>query len=115
MNSSWIGGVDGGDAEVDDAAAGGDTVELGEFLLSSGEADLEPFDFAKPAFTFGLGDAGVQVVADVGESGALGWIRSKERASDAGLSELVPYQATFALSTTARRRRSSAWRFRQMM
>ncbi|MYR52627.1 hypothetical protein GTY83_26465 [Streptomyces sp. SID4928] len=28
---------------------------------------------------------------------------------------LVPHQATFALSTTARRRRSSAWRFRQMM
>jgi multisubunit Na+/H+ antiporter MnhF subunit len=29
--------------------------------------------------------------------------------------ELVPHQATFALSTTVRRRRSSAWRFRQMM
>jgi hypothetical protein len=28
---------------------------------------------------------------------------------------LVPRQATFARSTTARRRRSSAWRFRQMM
>uniref|UniRef100_UPI00403FD3D2 DUF7848 domain-containing protein n=1 Tax=Streptomyces sp. TG1A-60 TaxID=3129111 RepID=UPI00403FD3D2 len=28
---------------------------------------------------------------------------------------LVPDQAMFALSTTARRRRSSAWRFRQMM
>ncbi|WTL06340.1 hypothetical protein OG501_34135 [Streptomyces niveus] len=27
---------------------------------------------------------------------------------------LVPDQATFALSTTARRRWSSAWRFRQM-
>jgi hypothetical protein len=26
----------------------------------------------------------------------------------------VLYQATFALSTTARRRRSSAWRFRQI-
>ncbi|MEU6016162.1 hypothetical protein ABZ826_19505 [Streptomyces sp. NPDC047515] len=31
------------------------------------------------------------------------------------LTHLVPDQATFALSTTARRRRSSAWRFRQMM
>ncbi|MFD3676870.1 hypothetical protein [Streptomyces sp. NPDC058613] len=29
--------------------------------------------------------------------------------------QLVPHQATFALSTTARRRWSSAWRFRQMM
>jgi D-inositol-3-phosphate glycosyltransferase len=28
---------------------------------------------------------------------------------------LVPHQATFALSMTARRRRSSAWRFRQMV
>ena len=28
---------------------------------------------------------------------------------------LMPYQATFALATTARRRRSSAWRFRQIM
>ncbi|WP_329455057.1 DUF6924 domain-containing protein [Streptomyces sp. NBC_01497] len=28
---------------------------------------------------------------------------------------LVPHQAMLALSTTARRRRSSAWRFRQMM
>ncbi|MEK8146355.1 hypothetical protein NKH18_49095 [Streptomyces sp. M10(2022)] len=32
-----------------------------------------------------------------------------------GQHQLVPPQATFALSTTARRRRSSAWRFRQMM
>ncbi|MGI5487728.1 hypothetical protein [Microtetraspora malaysiensis] len=31
------------------------------------------------------------------------------------LALLVPDQATFALSTTARRRRSSAWRVRQMM
>lgn len=31
------------------------------------------------------------------------------------LPRLVPHQATFALSTTARRCRSSAWRFRQMM
>jgi integrase len=29
--------------------------------------------------------------------------------------KLVPHQATFALSTTVRRRLSSAWRFRQMM
>jgi len=29
--------------------------------------------------------------------------------------ELVPYQAMFALSTRARRRRSSVWWFRQMM
>ncbi|MFJ9030412.1 hypothetical protein ACIRQP_18165 [Streptomyces sp. NPDC102274] len=35
-------------------------VKLGEFLLSSGEADLDPLDLAEPAFAFGLGDAGDQ-------------------------------------------------------
>ncbi|WP_370740857.1 ATP-binding protein [Streptomyces sp. Ncost-T10-10d] len=39
----------------------------GEFLLSSGEADLEALDLAEPALVFRLGDAGDQVVADVGE------------------------------------------------
>lgn len=39
----------------------------------------------------------------------------KVRYGDKITAKLVPDQATFALSTTARRRRSSAWRFRQMM
>ena len=39
------------------------------------------------------------------------WIWDADLASF--LAELVPHQATFALSPTARRRRSSAWRFRQ--
>jgi hypothetical protein len=41
------------------------------------EAD-PPFDLAEPAFAFGLGDAGDQVVADVGKSCPLGRVRSKE-------------------------------------
>lgn len=57
---------------------GGAAVELGEFLLCAGEADLESFDFTEPAFPLGLGDAGEEVVADVDESCPLGWIWSKE-------------------------------------
>ncbi|MFI9544811.1 hypothetical protein ACIHAR_12920 [Streptomyces sp. NPDC052016] len=57
---------------------GGTAVELGEFLLCSSEADLESFDFAKPPFALGLGDAGDEVVADVEEPCPLGRIRSKE-------------------------------------
>ncbi|MEU2871602.1 hypothetical protein ABZ769_20685 [Streptomyces olivoreticuli] len=51
---------------------------LGKFLLDSGEADLEPLDLAEPAFAFGLGDVGDQVVADVGEPCPLGRIGLKE-------------------------------------
>ena len=32
--------------------------------VGGGEADLESFGFAGPAFAFGLGDAGQEVVAD---------------------------------------------------
>jgi hypothetical protein len=56
----------GGDAEVDvlgSAGCGG--VGLGEFAGGGGEADLESFGFSGPAFAFGFGDAGVEVVADL--------------------------------------------------
>jgi hypothetical protein len=46
-------------------------VELDELVLGAGEADAEPFDLAEPAFTFGLGDAGDEVVPDLLETGAL--------------------------------------------
>jgi len=56
----------GGDAEVGGlGAAGGGGVGLGELLDCAGEADLESFGFSGPAFAFGFGDAGVEVVADV--------------------------------------------------
>jgi hypothetical protein len=53
-------------------------VWLGELVLGPGEADLESFDLAQPAFAFGLGDPGGQVVADLGQAVALGWVRPKE-------------------------------------
>src|ERR1700722_12990213 len=61
------------EAEVDGAVAGA-PVDLGEFVLSAGEADFEAFDLAGPAFAFGFGDAGGQVVADLGDAGALGGV-----------------------------------------
>jgi hypothetical protein len=43
---------------MDGGAAGSEGVELGEFLLRAGQADLESFGFAVPALVFGFGDAG---------------------------------------------------------
>jgi hypothetical protein len=33
--------------------------DLGEFVLSASEADLESLDLAEPAFAFGFGNAGL--------------------------------------------------------
>jgi hypothetical protein len=63
-------------------AAGGAHVGLGEFAVRGGEADLESLGFAGPAFVFGLGDAGEEVVADVFQAGPLRGVDSQERASD---------------------------------
>jgi hypothetical protein len=60
-------------------------VDLGEFVFSPGEADFEAFGFAGPAFAFGFGDAGGQVVADLCEPVALGRVGPVDRAPDAGL------------------------------
>jgi hypothetical protein len=79
MGVSGGGDGDGGDvavggyAEADGlGAAGGGHVGLGEFAGGGGEADLEAFGFAGPAFAFGFGDAGVEVVADFFQAAALG-------------------------------------------
>ena len=61
-------------------------VDLGELVVGGGEADLESFDLAEPAFALGFGDAGVQIVADLDEPGSLGGVRPEERASDAACS-----------------------------
>ena len=42
-------------------AAGDEPVDLGELGVGGGEADLQSFGFAGPAFTFGLGDAVVRL------------------------------------------------------
>lgn len=47
---------------------------MDELLLRSGKADVQSFDFAEPSFAFGLGDAGEEVVADLGEVVPLGGV-----------------------------------------
>ena len=46
-----------------------------EFVLDAGVADLKAFDFAEPAFAFGLDDAGLEIVADLFEPAALRRVR----------------------------------------
>jgi hypothetical protein len=76
----------GGDAEADGfGAAGGGHVGLGEFVVGGGEADLESFGFAGPAFAFGFGDAGQEVVADLFQAVPLGGVDPQEGAPDAGV------------------------------
>ena len=55
-----------GQAEVD-SGWGRAPVDLGEFVVGPGEADLESFDFAEPAFAFGGGD--IVTVALFGSKG----------------------------------------------
>ena len=81
----------GGDAEADGlGASGSGQVGLGDFVVGGVEADFESFGFAGPAFALGLGDAGLEVVADLFEAVALGGVDSQEWAPDAGFSELRP-------------------------
>ena len=55
-------------------------VHLGEFGVRAGEADFEALGLAEPAVVFGLGDAGEQVFADLGEPLPLGRIGSQQAA-----------------------------------
>jgi hypothetical protein len=56
-------------------------IDLSKFVFDTAVADLESFEFAEPAFAFGLDDAGFEVVAGLFESGALCGAWSQERAS----------------------------------
>jgi len=80
----------GGDAEADVlGAAGLGEVGLGKLVVGGGEADLESFGFSGPAFAFGFGDAGEEVVADLFQSVALGGVDAEHGASDGVLTELA--------------------------
>lgn len=76
-------------ADVDHRAAADDLVDLPEFLLGACEVNLESFDLAEPAFTFGFGDAGHQVVADLDNPVAPGRIGAEQGAAQAGLTEMI--------------------------
>jgi hypothetical protein len=55
-------------------SADGRGVELCDFVSCGGEADGQAFDFAGPAFAFGLCDAGSQVVADLDQAWPVGQV-----------------------------------------
>src|SRR5689334_17979995 len=69
-----VGAAEGGHSESDRAGGAGAPVDLGELVFSAGEADLESFGFAEPAFAVGFGDAGGEVVADLGDAVPLGGV-----------------------------------------
>ena len=97
MSSSVFTGACGGEGGGGDVAVGGDAevhvlgaarlgeVGLGELVVGGGEADLESFGFAGPAFAFGFGDAGAEVVADLLQAVPLGRVDAEHGASDAGV------------------------------
>ncbi|WP_326615848.1 hypothetical protein OG863_01295 [Streptomyces decoyicus] len=75
----------GGDAKAHDHMLPVAPIEPAEPLLGAGQADLETFDLAEPAFRLGFGDSGDQVVADLGKPCPLGGVRPEEQASDASV------------------------------
>ena len=95
----------GWDAELDGlaGAGAGHLLDLGEFGAGSGEADLEAFDFAEPSFAAGFFDPGQQVLADIEEALALGWVWAQQRAAQAPLTERTTmfqqFMACFRLLT----------------
>jgi hypothetical protein len=65
--------AEGGHAQIDGrgGAARGRDLELGELVVGGVEADLEALDLAELALFLGFGDAGDEVVADLGQAGEL--------------------------------------------
>ncbi|MFD0337186.1 hypothetical protein ACFVH0_00565 [Streptomyces sp. NPDC127117] len=76
-----------GDAKVHSRMLPVAPIKLTRLLIGAGQADLETFDLAEPAFRLGFGDSGDQVVTDLGKPCPFGRVRSEERASDAPLAE----------------------------
>src|SRR5258708_5846509 len=89
MLSSGGGAAEGGHAESDWGGGAGAPVDLGELVPGSGEADLESFALAEPAFAVGFGDAGGQVVTDLGDAFALAGVWPVHGASEAALTEMI--------------------------
>lgn len=61
-----------GHAEVGGAVAGGELLHGAEFLVGGFEGGFQSGDLSEPALTAGFGDAGLKVVADLGQPGFLG-------------------------------------------
>src|SRR6266851_2491008 len=74
------GAAEGGHAKSDRAGGACAPVDLGEFVFGAGAADLE---------SFGFGDAGGEVVADLGDAVPLGGVEPVQGASQVPLTELT--------------------------
>ena len=87
MRWSVHGGVaaEGGHSESGGGGGAGAAVDLGELVFGAGEADLESFGFAGPAFAVGFGDAGGEVVADLGDAVPLGGVGPVQGAPEAAV------------------------------
>jgi hypothetical protein len=83
------GAVEGGHSESDRGWGAGAAVDLGELVFGAGEADLESFGFAGPAFVAGFCDAGGEVVADLSGTVALGRAGPVESASQSALTKMI--------------------------
>src|SRR6266436_4920882 len=81
------GAAEGRHAESDRAGGACAPVDLGEFVFGAGAADFESFGFAEPAFAVGFGDAGGEVVADLGDAVPLGGVGPEQRAAQVPLTE----------------------------
>jgi len=79
------GSAAGGHSESDGGGGAGAAVDLGEFVVGAGEADLESFGFAEPAFAVGFCDAGGEVVADFGDAVSLGGVGPVQGAAQAAV------------------------------
>ena len=75
-------------------------VDLGELVVGAGEADLQAFGFAEPAFAFGFGDTGEEVVADLGDARALGGVWPVQGAAQVPLTELTGARVGYRSSST---------------
>ena len=68
----------GGDAKVHGRMLPAASIELDEPVSGAGQADAEPSCLAEPAFAFGFGDAGDEVVSDLLQPAALCRVRPEE-------------------------------------
>ena len=62
-----------------------ESIDLGELVARSAEADLQPFDLPHPALAACFIDPGVQVVPDLDQPGALSRIGAQQGTAEAGV------------------------------
>ena len=87
LDSAWVSGIGWGGVGMPrlTTLVGVRLSIWASLSFGAGEADLESFDLAEPAFAFGFGDAGGEVVADLDQAVALGGVGPEHRAADAGV------------------------------